>query len=99
MSPMTATRGSGGCQHVGEARRLPIVPSISQETLAEMIGTTRERVNFFMNKFRKLGFLHYNYNGGLRIYSSLLSVVLNDSLDKRNQETSGNSGNAQRVDS
>jgi CRP/FNR family cyclic AMP-dependent transcriptional regulator len=68
--------------HVGEARRLPIVPSISQETLAEMIGTTRERVSFFMNKFRRLGFLHYN--GGLRIYSSLLSVVLNDSLDDHN---------------
>jgi hypothetical protein len=44
--------------------------------LAEMIGTTRSRVNFFMNKFRKLGFIHYN--GGLRVHSSLLSVVLHD---------------------
>jgi CRP-like cAMP-binding protein len=53
-----------------------ILPTISQETLAEMIGTTRGRVNFFMNKFRKLGFIHYN--GGLQVHSSLLSVVLHD---------------------
>ena len=52
------------------------LPKISQETLAEMIGTTRARVNFFMNKFRKLGLIEYN--GGLRIHSSLLSVVLHD---------------------
>jgi CRP/FNR family transcriptional regulator, cyclic AMP receptor protein len=49
---------------------------ISQETLAEMIGTTRSRVSFFMNRFRKLGFVHYN--GGLRVHSSLLNVVLHD---------------------
>jgi CRP-like cAMP-binding protein len=53
-----------------------IVPKVSQEMLAEMIGTTRSRVNFFMNKFRKLGFVRYN--GGLHINSSLLSVVLHD---------------------
>jgi CRP/FNR family cyclic AMP-dependent transcriptional regulator len=53
-----------------------MVPKVSQEMLAEMIGTTRSRVNFFMNKFRKLGFIHYN--GGLHINSSLLSVVLHD---------------------
>jgi len=53
-----------------------IVPKISQETLAEMIGTTRSRVNFFMNKFRKLGFIEYN--GGMHINKSLLSVVLHD---------------------
>jgi CRP/FNR family cyclic AMP-dependent transcriptional regulator len=53
-----------------------IVAKISQETLAELVGTTRSRVNFFMNKFRKLGFIHYN--GGLRIHSSLLNVVLHD---------------------
>ncbi len=53
-----------------------IIPNVSQETLAEMIGTTRSRVNFFMNKFRKLGFIHYN--GGLKIHSSLLSVVLHE---------------------
>jgi CRP/FNR family transcriptional regulator, cyclic AMP receptor protein len=54
-----------------------VVPKISQEVLAEMIGTTRSRVNFFMNKFRKLGFIEYN--GGLKIHNSLLSVVLHDS--------------------
>jgi CRP/FNR family transcriptional regulator, cyclic AMP receptor protein len=53
-----------------------VVPRISQETLAEMVGTTRSRVSFFMNKFRKLGFV--DYNGGLQIHSSLLSVVLHD---------------------
>ena len=53
-----------------------ILPKLSQETLAEMIGTTRSRVNFFMNKFRKLGFIEYN--GGLKINSALLSVVLHD---------------------
>jgi CRP/FNR family cyclic AMP-dependent transcriptional regulator len=53
-----------------------VLHSISQETLAEMVGTTRSRVNFFMNKFRKLGFI--KYNGGLQINSSLLSVVLHD---------------------
>jgi CRP/FNR family cyclic AMP-dependent transcriptional regulator len=52
------------------------LPKVSQETLAEMIGTTRSRVNFFMNKFRKLGFIQYN--GGIHINDSLLSVVLHD---------------------
>lgn len=54
----------------------PVVPKISQETLAEMVGTTRSRVNFFMNRFRKLGFIQYN--GGLQVHSSLLNVVLHD---------------------
>jgi CRP/FNR family cyclic AMP-dependent transcriptional regulator len=53
-----------------------LIPKISQETLGEMVGTTRGRVNFFMNKFRKLGFIRYN--GELEIHSSLLNVVLND---------------------
>ena len=53
-----------------------VVPKISQETLAEMVGTTRSRVSFFMNRFRKLGFVHYN--GGLQVHSSLLNVVLHD---------------------
>jgi len=53
-----------------------VVPEVSQTTLAEMVGTTRSRVNFFMNRFRKLGFIHYN--GGLRVHSSLLNVVLHD---------------------
>jgi CRP/FNR family transcriptional regulator, cyclic AMP receptor protein len=54
-----------------------VVPKISQETLAEMIGTTRSRVSFFMNKFRKLGFVDYD-GGGLQVHSSLLTVVLHD---------------------
>jgi CRP/FNR family transcriptional regulator, cyclic AMP receptor protein len=53
-----------------------VLPKLSQELLAEMIGTTRSRVNFFMNKFRKLGFIEYN--GGLKIDRSLLSVVRHD---------------------
>ncbi len=53
-----------------------VIPKISQETLAEMVGTTRSRVNFFMNRFRKMGFIHYN--GGLQVHSSLLNVVLHD---------------------
>jgi CRP-like cAMP-binding protein len=57
-----------------------VVPKISQETLAEMVGTTRSRVSFFMNRFRKLGFINYagGIEGGLQVHSSLLSVVLLD---------------------
>jgi CRP/FNR family transcriptional regulator, cyclic AMP receptor protein len=57
-----------------------VVPKISQETLAEMVGTTRSRVSFFMNRFRKLGFIHYagGIEGGLQVHSSLLNVVLHD---------------------
>ena len=54
-----------------------ILPEISQATLSEMVGTTRSRVNFFMNRFRKLGFIHYN-GDGLQVHSSLLNVVLHD---------------------
>lgn len=53
-----------------------VIPNISQETLAEMIGTTRSRVSFFLNKFRKLGFIEYN--GGMHVHTSLLNVVLHD---------------------
>ena len=60
-----------------EGKPEPILPPISQETLAEMIGTTRSRVSFFMNKFRQLGLI--DYNGHIEVHSSLLSVVLNDS--------------------
>jgi CRP/FNR family transcriptional regulator, cyclic AMP receptor protein len=60
----------------GKERSEKVTPNISQETLAEMIGTTRSRVNFFMNRFRKLGLIEYN--GGLLVHSSLLSVVLHD---------------------
>ena len=59
-----------------EGRPEPITTKISQETLAEMVGTTRPRISFFMNKFRKLGFI--DYNGTLRVHSSLLSVLLRD---------------------
>jgi len=57
-----------------------VVPRISQETLAEMVGTTRSRVSFFMNRFRKLGFIHYagGEDGGLQVHSSLLNIVLHD---------------------
>ena len=67
-----------------EGKPQPVVAKISQETLAEMIGTTRSRVSFFMNKFRKLGFI--DYNGHLEVHSSLLSVVLYD--DPRSVEGS-----------
>jgi CRP/FNR family transcriptional regulator, cyclic AMP receptor protein len=59
-----------------ESQPQKMLPKVSQEMLAEMIGTTRSRVNFFMNKFRKLGFIQYN--GGLQVHNSLLSVVLHD---------------------
>jgi CRP-like cAMP-binding protein len=60
------------------------IPKISQETLAEMIGTTRSRVSFFMNRFRKLGFIEYN--GRIRVHKSLLNVVLHDQLPEDNAE-------------
>jgi CRP/FNR family cyclic AMP-dependent transcriptional regulator len=53
-----------------------VIPKMSQETLAEIVGTTRSRVSFFMNRFRKLGFIEYN--GSLKIHSSLLNVILHD---------------------
>ena len=59
-----------------EGRPEPLIAKVSQETLADMIGTTRSRVSFFMNKFRKLGFI--SYNGTMEIHSSLLNVVLHD---------------------
>jgi CRP-like cAMP-binding protein len=62
-----------------------LIPKISQETLAEMIGTTRSRVSFFMNRFRKLGFIEYN--GRIRVHKSLLNVVLHDYLPDDNAET------------
>jgi len=63
--------------HFGkESRPETVIPKVSQETLAAMVGTTRSRVSFFMNRFRKLGFIHYN--GGLQVNSALLTVVLRD---------------------
>lgn len=66
----------------GEQQRL--IPKISQETLAEMVGTTRSRVSFFMNRFRKLGFI--DYDGRIRVHRSLLNVVLHDRLPNDNGE-------------
>ncbi len=65
-----------------EGRPEPIIAKVSQETLAEMIGTTRSRVSFFMNKFRKLGLI--DYNGGIKVHSSLLNVVLREQPQIRN---------------
>lgn len=63
--------------HFGKESKVePIIPKISQETLADMVGTTRSRVSFFLNKFRNLGLI--DYNGGLRIRSSLLNIILHD---------------------
>jgi CRP/FNR family transcriptional regulator, cyclic AMP receptor protein len=59
-----------------EGKPEPVIAKVNQETLAEMIGTTRSRVSFFMNKFRRLGFIEYN--GGLHVHSSLLNVILHD---------------------
>ena len=60
-----------------ESKPIPLIAKMSQETLAEMIGTTRSRVSFFMNRFRDLGFIEYN-GGGMNVHSSLVSVVLHD---------------------
>lgn len=63
--------------HFGkEGKQEPVIPRISQETLAGMVGTTRSRISHFMNKFRRLGFI--DYNGGLKVHSSLLNIVLHD---------------------
>jgi CRP-like cAMP-binding protein len=59
-----------------EGRLEPVIPPISQEILAARVGTTRPRINFFMNKFRKLGFIEYN--GSLKVHSALLSIVAHD---------------------
>jgi CRP/FNR family cyclic AMP-dependent transcriptional regulator len=64
-----------------EGKPEKVIPKMSQETLAEMVGTTRPRVSFFMNRFRKLGFIQYN--GELVIHGSLLNVVLHDSRNHR----------------
>ncbi len=63
--------------HVGnDDNREPVIPKISQETLAEMIGTTRSRVSFFLNRFKKRGFIEYRNNAGLHVHGSLLNAVL-----------------------
>jgi CRP/FNR family transcriptional regulator, cyclic AMP receptor protein len=65
--------------HFGkESREEPVLPRVSQDDLAQMVGTTRSRVSHFMNKFRKLGFINYSDSGGLKVHSGLLSVVLHE---------------------
>jgi len=65
--------------HFGkEGKQETLIPKMSQETLAEMVGTTRSRVSFFMNRFRKLGFIDYDGGSGLQVHSSLLNIVLHD---------------------
>jgi len=71
------------------------IAKVSQETLAEMVGTTRSRVSFFLNKFLKLGFIEYN--GGLRVHSSLLNVVLHDSPEDGLLESSSRNGSKTKV--
>jgi len=68
------------------------IPKISQETLAEMIGTTRSRVSFFMNRFRKLGFIEYN--GRIKVHKSLLDVVLHEEFSERHPERTPDSATA-----
>ena len=68
-----------------EGKPEPVIVKISQETLAEIIGTTRSRVSTFMNRFRELGFI--NYNGVLEVHNSLLNVVLHDNPHLRRDET------------
>jgi CRP/FNR family transcriptional regulator, cyclic AMP receptor protein len=77
-----------------EAKTEPILGKISQETLAEMIGTTRARVSFFMNKFRKLGYI--DYNGHVKVNNSLLNVVLYDKPDPNQRDASQTHGTAKR---
>jgi CRP/FNR family transcriptional regulator, cyclic AMP receptor protein len=75
-----------------------VVPKISQETLAEMVGTTRSRVNFFMNRFREWGFIDYHAGGALQVHSSLLNIVLHDSLPPANpNRTPSGSGRKRRL--
>jgi CRP/FNR family transcriptional regulator, cyclic AMP receptor protein len=74
--------------HFGkEGKPETVIPKISQDRLAEMVGTTRSRVSFFMNKFRKLGCIDYNGkgNGGLRVHRSLLNIVLNDYVPRHDR--------------
>jgi CRP/FNR family cyclic AMP-dependent transcriptional regulator len=66
-----------------EGKPEPVIAKISQETLAEMIGTTRSRVSYFMNRFRKLGFIEYN--GSMKVHSSLLNVILHDQPQIKDQ--------------
>jgi hypothetical protein len=70
----------------------PLIPRITQETLAEMVGTTRSRVSFFMNRFRKLGLIEYN--GRIQVHKSLFNVVLHDQFPEPNPERPPSSATA-----
>ncbi|WP_420239203.1 Crp/Fnr family transcriptional regulator [Telmatobacter bradus] len=72
----------------------PLLPRISQEVLAEMVGTTRSRVSFFMNQFRKLGFI--DYKGRIRVHPTLLNVVLHDRLPEDKSDKQGRFGPSER---
>ena len=83
--------------HFGEeGKPETVVPKLSQETLAEMVGTTRSRVNFFMNRFRKLGFIQYN--GEIEVHSSLLNVVLHDSPHEGGGSNKASAAEASQAD-
>jgi hypothetical protein len=74
------------------------VPRLSQETLAEMVGTTRSRVSFFMNRFRKLGFINYSAGDNLHVHSSLLNVVLHDDEQSASDAKRERAGNDRRLE-
>ncbi len=75
-----------------------VVPKLNQETLAEMVGTTRSRVSFFMNRFRKLGFINYDVGDNLHVHSSLLNIVLHDDSETVKSAQGGNSSSASGTD-
>ena len=77
--PANAAAAQPSCRIPGkDGKPETLIPKMSQEALAEMIGTTRSRVSFFMNRFRKLGFIEYDGESGLQVHSSLLNIVLHD---------------------
>ena len=83
--------------HFGEeGKPETAIPKLSQETLAEMVGTTRSRVNFFMNRFRKLGFIQYN--GEIEVHSSLLNVLLHDSPHEGEGSNKASAAEASQAD-
>jgi CRP/FNR family transcriptional regulator, cyclic AMP receptor protein len=65
--------------HFGkEGAAQPVIPEISQETLAQMVGATRSRINFFMNRFKKLGFIDYGSRSELQVHGALINIILHD---------------------
>jgi CRP/FNR family transcriptional regulator, cyclic AMP receptor protein len=77
--PKREAIGWDACSHFDkESRAEPVLPSVNQESLAQMVGTTRLRISHFMNEFRKLDFIDYSDSGGLTVHRGLLSVVAHD---------------------